>query len=246
VILHQLAPRGSLLGVWAARRAGGTSQKSRTQFPTARPRLYERRVMPIEKSDFRPGDALYFHGFGAVGVGINLFTRGWPFRWPAGWAGFSHVGTIGFHPDEPGELALWESTAGCDQRDLVTDAWVDGVQAHAIERRISRYDGMIWHCPMTDAAREFFKVEAAQAFLRKAAKRPYDWHQSFQAQDTLLGKICRRLCWHRANDAFFCSELVAGTWRAGFGALGECQYSPNKLYRTARRLGIIRSGARVK
>lgn len=202
--------------------------------------------MPADLPTFRHGDLLGFSGRGLVSAGINILTRGWPFLWPRSWAGLSHVGIIGFSPDDTSSLALYESTTGSKLPCLFVGGPVHGVQCHVIADRLAEYQGLVWHYPMTDAARSFFNEEAAQAELWDACKRPYDYHQAFAAQSTLLGWLLRRCCRCDAAARWYCSELVAGVWRAGFGMLADVQWNPNSLARMAQRIAIVEKRRRLK
>lgn len=195
--------------------------------------------MAGSRSEFAPGDLLGFQGRDLVSVAVNLYTRGWPFPWPASWAGLSHVAVVGQHPNNPGELALYESTTGCRLPCLSCGAPVNGVQCHAIEERLASYDGLKFHYPMTAAAREFFNEKAAQAFLSRAMHRPYDYSQALNAREGIFGWLARRLYPVDAAAAYYCSELIAGSWSAGLGQLRSRQWNPNRLVRLAREIGIV-------
>lgn len=195
---------------------------------------------------FQPGDLLAFHGRGLTSAIINAFTWGWPFRRPARWAGISHVAVVGFHPHDMQAAALYESTTGSTLPCLYSGWPVSGVQCHRIEERLAEYEGLVWHYPLTAAAREFYNEEAGQSFLWAACYRPYDWHQALAARATPLGWLCRKLCRHNAAAAYYCSELVAGAWHAGFGNWPELQQNPNRLLRRARRMVAVGEGVRLK
>jgi hypothetical protein len=201
-----------------------------------------------EDGQFQPGDLVAFHGRGPASTIINLFTWGWPFARPARWAGLSHVAVVGFHPSrfEDGDVALYESTTGSRLPCLYNGWPLSGVQVHPIEARLAEYDGLAWHYPLSAAVRDSYNAEAAQGFLWSACRKPYDWHQCLHARSTPLGWLHRRRCRCDADAAYYCSELVAGTWRTGLGSWQDVQQNPNRLFRRARKLGVLAEGRRLK
>jgi hypothetical protein len=87
----------------------------------------------------KPGDVLAFGGEGLVSALINLGTYGVPYRSAA------HVGIVA---EIGGTLRLVESVIDANDTCLVRRVAEPGVKVVALQKRIERYIGRVWHYPL--------------------------------------------------------------------------------------------------
>ena len=192
--------------------------------------------------DLQAGDIIGVGPGDGIGFAINLGTWGWPFRWPACWAGLSHIAFCAHLPDLK-TLALWESTTLATTPCLVAGRCKEGVQSHPIDQRIRQW---------TDAGRAVWRYRLRRPLgpLRQAMlaefcfeqrDKPYDRLGAFDARDLPIGWF-RRCCFGREDLAsLFCSEFAA----AGLRFVGRwCDenvsgLNPNRFTRRGVRRKIL-------
>lgn len=189
---------------------------------------------------FGTGGLVGFSGNDWASVLINAATRGWPFP-PAVLRGLSHVGVIGANPS-----TLWESVNEptglcryCEQRH-------SGLQAVPLEQRLAECTGSVWYYPLTNRL-DKAEVRAFSLFMAERHATPYDYLGAIQSRDLPIGRGVRRFLSEDLSE-LFCSEMVAGVWRA----MGLWQppnvsaWNPNRLARTALSTGLVSRPMRLK
>ena len=184
-----------------------------------------------------PGDIIGFSGRGFLSDLINVATYGVP-RY-----GLSHVGIIGEWRDE---LYLFESTTLDDEECAILGKRINGVQAHPIERRITNYDGKVWHYPL---CRELSQDESLSlsGFLFWALGLPYDNIGAFRSGG--LGFSFVESLLRPANlSSIYCSELAAAAHHhiGRLKTYNVSRFNPNRFVRLETRKGIIRRPQRLK
>lgn len=187
--------------------------------------------------NLKPGDVVGFSGHNIHSYIINLATYGWP-RWH-----ISHVGIVG---DYEGQLLIFESTTSAPDKCAIQHAYVTGSQAQRIKERVAHYNGSVWHYPLVKSL-SLAESYRLTNFLIKNIGKPYDGPGSMMAGARLWADI--QAFFHEESlAALFCSEWVAAAHRhiKRFDTDHVGKWSPNRLIRTERKLGILASPGRLK
>lgn len=185
----------------------------------------------------KPGDLIGFSSYDLSGFVINLGSVGIPFF------GISHIGIVA--PYE-GQNRLFESTTLCKLPCLHQKKPVSGAQVHDINRRISDYNGKVYHIPLI---RELNPLETVKlrAYLMKDVGKPYDMLGAGFSGGYLFQKIRRFLRPQDLNN-LFCSEWCAAAHNHvnRFYTGNASRWNPNALYREERKRGIVAKRRRIK
>jgi hypothetical protein len=195
---------------------------------------------------FKPGDKIAFSGFCLESAIICLATYGLPYLgryWPRWCTSISHIGVVGEYKDD---LYIFESTTHDDCSDVCAIRRVpcDGVQAHEIEDRIEKYNGRVWHYPLTTALYSHEVVRSTE-FLVSCLGRSYDEpgaiRSGMMGSTYLLGFLEEQLG-DESLEWLFCSEFVAAhdTTVGIFKTTNASGWSPNRLIRKQRHISLLR------
>lgn len=174
-----------------------------------RPTAPWRQVIP----NLQTGDLIFFKGHGLFSKGVELLTGG---VW-------SHVAMViearDIYPDMPqGQLLLWESTT-YPGHDVDNDpSHIDlqkGVMLVDLEKRLRQYFEH-WHYKRLSA--RYLHVDRTDEFRQGIAEFVLDPEiraATYPYTSPLLWYYLReRYLTARAENTFFCSELVAATYQA--------------------------------
>ena len=179
----------------------------------------------------KPGDIVGFSGRNLTSDWINCVTGGIP-RY-----GISHVGIIG---DSGGRRYLFEAGGASAWCEISQEAFC-GFQAHFIEDVLGEYNGRIWLYPLY---RRLYQHEdyRLSAFLHGSLGTPYDRPGAIRSGGFVWGGV-NALARRESLCSLFCSEVVAAAEsRIGiFPTSNASRWNPNKLIRTMRRDGLLRS-----
>lgn len=189
---------------------------------------------PVE---FMPGDLLGFSGHAWSSAGINIATYGIPL-----WS-LSHVAIVGEHEKK---TVLFESLTDSPQPCLVAGKLVVGTQVHEIQRTIDEYHGKVWHYPLF---RKLYDFERGRLnnFLHEYLGHGYDQIGAFRAGG--LGFSWVESWLHpQCLSSLFCSEYccAAHSTIGVFATDNVARWSPNRLVRKERRMGILLKPRRLK
>lgn len=188
--------------------------------------------------DVKPGDIIGFSGRNWISAGLCVATYGLPLL------SLSHVGIMG--EAEDGRLLLFESTTLNSEPCEITGKCIKGSQAHSLDPRIQLYDGRIWHYPLS---RPLYAHERKRLskFLTSTIGLPYDKIGAFRSGGFGFSWFESKL--HEQDlHSLFCSEWCASA-HEDIGILttdNGSKWNPNRLARTERHLGILRSPVRLK
>ena len=186
---------------------------------------------------FRPGDLIGFSGSAWTSAFIQLVTYGIP-----GWS-LSHVAIIGEHDSKN---LLFESDENPKLPCAIRGTIAKGVQAHSIQEKIASYPGKVWHYSLS---RELYSFEQARlnGFLLSKIGDGYDKIGAIRAGG--LGFSWVESCFHEENlNSLFCSEYCAAAHReiGLFPTDNVGRWSPNRLCRKERRMGLLLKPRRLK
>jgi len=145
------------------------------------------------RSDIKSFDILLFSGKGLISRLIQLGSRS---KW-------SHV-AVALRLADYDQVLCYESTTLSDIPDLTTGAKVKGVQLVPLSMRIASYDGEIAWRPVEGQRTRKMK-QAAAAFMREFAGRPYEENQ-LELIRSALDVITLRENQPDASSVF-CSEM---------------------------------------
>jgi hypothetical protein len=201
----------------------------------------------VQHNDWQTGDILAFSGEGRTSLTIRLATC----------SAVSHVGCVSLVPawqlrdlagcrvvDVAAErLATWheqpllfESTTLVDLPCAITGRVIEGVQAHAPQERVERYNGRVWRYRLTDAWREtFLEVDGPRRLTGHLLARigtQYDGRGAILAGTRI---IKHWWAWSRADrSSLFCSEYLASVLQhvGLFPISNASQMTPASLIRT--------------
>jgi len=134
------------------------------------------------------GDLIAFDGKGWISWVIKRWQR-----YP-----ISHVGVV-VNIDAQGRVMVMESTTLNGKK---------GVQLNRLSKRVKGYKGTVNWFPLHRKTRDKLDVTAMQNYLWEQDGKPYDTKQAIKAG--LWSWTTRE-----NGSELFCSELVAGAWRAG-------------------------------
>lgn len=187
--------------------------------------------------EFLPGDLIGFSGHYWSSAGINIATYGIPF-----WS-LSHVAILGQHK---GNLVLFESNESPVRPCIVRKKLIKGTQAQPIQRTIDEYRGKVWHYPLF---RKLYDFERGRLndFLHEYLGHSYDQIGAFRAGG--IGYSWIESWLHPQNlSSLFCSEYccAAHTAIGIFATDNVARWSPNRLCRKERRMGILLKPRRLK
>ena len=177
----------------------------------------------------KPGDLIGFSGYNLSGIGINIFSGGFPFY------GISHIGIVARYQ---GVLRLFESTTLCDLPCLVQGKPVSGAQVHDLDRRKNGYRGKVYHIPLKKEL-SFDQRNSLTTYLLNDVGKPYDMLGAGVSGGWFLRKIKAVLRPEDLNN-LFCSEWCAAALDDIniFHTGNASTWNPNALYQEARRSSV--------
>lgn len=188
-------------------------------------------------SDIAAGDMLGCSSCSALGWVINICTLGFPF-WD-----LSHVQLAIQWPDFQTPL-IAESTDDYRQPCVLQGQLVDGVQFHWLRPRIIGYPGKVYRYPIREPLSEW-QHRAVRRWLAAHLRAGYDAAGAVGARDMPIGALTRA---PEDTVSLFCSELVAGCYRAA-GLLetdNVSSWSPNRLARHLVKKKVLLPRVRIK
>lgn len=186
---------------------------------------------------FRSGDIIGFSGNAWTSAFIQIVTYGCP------WWSLSHVGIIGPHDDQ---LLEFESDENPLLPCSIQGTIARGVQAHNIDEKIATYPGRVWHYPLSRELYDFEK-QRLDLFLHGHIGDGYDQIGAVRAGG--LGFSWLESCFHEENlSSLFCSEYCAAAHReiGLFPTDNVGRWSPNRLVRKERHMGVLLKPRRLK
>lgn len=187
--------------------------------------------------DFRPGDLIGFSGKAWTSAFIQCVTYGIPF-----WS-LSHVAIVGPHEDQ---TLLFESDENPILKCSIRGTISKGVQAHSITEKVASYPGKVWHYPLSRQLYDF-ESKRLNEFLHSHIGNSYDQIGAIRAGG--LGFSWVESCLHEENlSSLFCSEYCAAAHReiGLFPTDNVGRWSPNRLVRKERRMGLLLRPRRLK
>jgi hypothetical protein len=183
------------------------------------------------------GDLLGFSGHAWSSAFINLATYGCPF-----WS-LSHVAIVGAHE---GKLLAFESDECPIHPCAIRKIHTRGVQAHVIDQKIETYPGKVWHYPISRRLYPF-EIHRLNQFLHRHIGTGYDDIGAVRAGGLGFSWI---ESWLREENlsSLFCSEYCAAAHREVglFPTDNVGRWSPNRLVRKERRMGLLLKPRRLK
>lgn len=191
----------------------------------------------MSKTEFHPGDLLGFSGHAWSSAFINLMTYGFPF-----WS-LSHVAIVGEHD---GKRFVFESDESPVLPCAVRKVLARGVQVHGIEEKIETYAGKVWHYPLSRRLYPF-ETRRLNQFLKRYVGADYDNIGAVRSGG--LGFSWMESCLREENlSSLFCSEYCAASHReiGLFPTDNVGRWSPNRLIRRERRMGLLLKPRRLK
>ena len=183
-------------------------------------------------TSFRPGDILAFSGGSWLSDFINVATLGIP-RYST-----SHVGILG---EWQHEVLLFESTMQNTAPCRIQGKEIRGSQAQRLGPRLSRYKGRVWHYPLYRPLYDHENRRLSK-FLEAGLGKSYDEIGAFRSGGLAFSWFESKL--RPPNmEALFCSEWVA----AALSEIGimPSKWSPNRLIRHCRKIGILQKPRRL-
>lgn len=174
-----------------------------------------------------------------MGFWINLGTWGIPFY------SLSHVAIVAKNP-ETGTCVLFESTSLCEQRCVVREKHVEGVQGHYVSLRSRLYKGKVYHYPLAKNLTDK-QSGCLTDFCIGHLGVGYDAIGAFRSRDTPWGLLEQRFRPENLQ-ALFCSEFCAAALREieEFRTGSVSKWNPNSFARALHRRGIVDRPQRVK
>ena len=191
----------------------------------------------MPRSEMRAGDLLGFSGNAWSSACINIATYGCPF-----WS-LSHVAILGQHEDD---LLLFESDENPQLPCSIKGTISKGVQAHSIAEKVATYPGRVWHYPLSRPLYDF-EIGRLNEFLHSHIGNSYDQIGAVRAGG--LGFSWVESWLHEENlSSLFCSEYCAAAHReiGLFPTDNVGRWSPNRLVRKERRMGLLLRPRRLK
>ena len=191
----------------------------------------------MPRTELRAGDLLGFSGRAWTSAFINIATYGIPF-----WS-LSHVAMIG---EYAGRLLVFESDECPIHPCAIRGIHARGVQAHAIAEKVATYPGKVWHYALSRELYDF-ENERLSNFLLSHIGRGYDDIGAMRAGG--LGFSWIESWLHEENlNSLFCSEYCAAAHREVglFPTDNVARWSPNRLVRKERRMGLLLRPRRLK
>ena len=184
----------------------------------------------------KPGDLIGFSGYNLSGIGINIFSGGFPFY------GISHIGIVARYQ---GVLRLFESTTLCELPCLHQGKPVSGAQIHDISKRTKNYHGKVYHIKLKNKLTAIDALRLTN-YLMGGVGKPYDMIGAGISGGWFLRKIKAVLRPQDLNN-LFCSEWCAAAWNDidVFHTGNASTWNPNALYREARRRRITHRKKRI-
>lgn len=185
----------------------------------------------------KSGDLIGFSSHDLSGFMINLGSFGIPFY------GLSHIGILA-HQNH--KLRLYESTTLCELPCLVQKKIVSGAQVHNIDTRVAKYNGKVYHIPLTKPLNQLERLKLT-GFLLKSVGRPYDMLGAGLSGGHILRKISRFLRDQDLNN-LFCSEWCAAAhnYLNRFHTGNASTWNPNAFYRESRKRNTVKEKIRIK
>lgn len=153
------------------------------------------------RNNMKTGDVIAFSGNSRVSRLI---------QWKTG-SRYSHVGIV-IEADIKGGLGqsvlMMESTAICNQPDVLGKKMIKGVQMHFLSNRLESYDGSAWWISLKELLPHYAAFNMQQWLREKRSEHiKYDTIQALGAGIDILDWI-PGIQNDRDFSSFFCSELV--------------------------------------
>jgi hypothetical protein len=185
----------------------------------------------------RSGDIMGFLGKNPGSHLINLFTYGLPLN------GLSHVGIVA---DYQGDLVLFESTTWSTEPCLIQGKQIKGVQVHKIIPRIDKYEGRVWHYPLTKPL-NLADRQGLTDFLLAQVGKGYDAVGAFRSGGEGFSWLESKLH-HEHLTTLFCSEMCAAAHREvnRFQTTNAGRWNPNSFTRAEISRGTLSKPIRFK